>query len=79
MKSHGRAPTFLAMIGYEQVRSVAAAIAGDRAAAERVELMLPKTGVCGGSGEFDTDGSCAGGCCAPAAPGLLSTGRFGQS
>ncbi len=29
MKSYGRAPTFLAMTGYEQVRSVAAAIAGD--------------------------------------------------
>ena len=28
MKSYGRAPTFLAMTGYEQVRSVAAALAG---------------------------------------------------
>jgi hypothetical protein len=28
MKSYGRAPTFLAMTGYEQVRSVTAAIAG---------------------------------------------------
>ena len=28
MKSYGRAPTFLAMTGYEQVRSIAAAIAG---------------------------------------------------
>ena len=75
MKSYGRAPTFLAMTGYEQVRSVAAAIAGDTEAAERVELTLPETGVCGGSGEFDTDGSSAGGCCAPAAPELLSIGR----
>ena len=79
MKSYGRAPTFLAMTGFEQVRSVAAAIAGDRAAAERVELTLPDTGVCGGSGEFDTDGSGAGGCCAPAVPELLSIGRSGQS
>jgi hypothetical protein len=31
MKSYGRAPTFLAMTGYEQVRSIAAALAGDRA------------------------------------------------
>ena len=29
MKSYGRAPTFLAMTGYEQVRSVAAMLAGD--------------------------------------------------
>jgi hypothetical protein len=47
MKSYGRAPTFLMATGYEQVRSVAAALAGDREAAERVELDLPETGVCG--------------------------------
>ena len=46
MKSYGRAPTFLMLTGYEQVRSIAADIAGDRAAAERVELVLPETGVC---------------------------------
>jgi thioredoxin reductase len=46
MKSYGRAPTFLMMTGYEQVRSIAADIAGDREAAERVELVLPETGVC---------------------------------
>lgn len=49
MKSYGRAPTFLAMTGYEQVRSVAAAIADDIESADRVELTLPETGVCGGS------------------------------
>ncbi|MFD6986529.1 NAD(P)-binding domain-containing protein, partial [Streptomyces sp. NPDC059956] len=38
MKSYGRAPTFLAMTGYEQVRSIAAHLAGDHEAAERVEL-----------------------------------------
>ena len=53
MKSYGRAPTFLAMTGYEQVRSVAAELAGDHEAAARVELTLPDTGVCGGSGLFD--------------------------
>jgi hypothetical protein len=53
MKSYGRAPTFLALTGYEQVRSVVAAIAGDQAAAGRVELVLPETGVCGGAGSFD--------------------------
>ena len=30
MKSYGRAPTFLMMTGYEQVRSIVADIAGDR-------------------------------------------------
>jgi hypothetical protein len=29
MKSYGRAPTFLMIAGYEQVRSIAADIAGD--------------------------------------------------
>ncbi|WP_406261319.1 NAD(P)-binding domain-containing protein [Streptomyces nigra] len=53
MKSYGRAPTFLAMTGYEQVRSVVAAIAGDTDSADRVELTLPETGVCGGAGLFD--------------------------
>ncbi|MFC7983707.1 NAD(P)-binding domain-containing protein [Streptomyces sp. NPDC057336] len=68
MKSYGRAPTFLAMTGYEQVRSVAAAITGDLDAADRVELTLPETGVCGGAGLFDTPGAQqpdgdGGGCC----------------
>ncbi|MGW0891539.1 NAD(P)-binding domain-containing protein [Saccharopolyspora sp. NPDC002578] len=64
MKSYGRAPTFLAMTGYEQVRSVAAAIVGDTESAERVELVLPETGVCGGAGLFDEpEVEQAGGCC----------------
>ena len=46
MKSYGRAPTFLLLTGYEQARSVVAAIAGDWDAARRVELVLPETGVC---------------------------------
>ena len=46
MKSYGRAPTFLMLTGYEQARSVAAAIAGDWESARRVELVLPETGVC---------------------------------
>ncbi|TIN75218.1 NAD(P)-binding domain-containing protein [Mesorhizobium sp.] len=46
VKSYGRAPTFLLLTGYEQVRSVAAALAGDMAAADAVQLVLPKTGVC---------------------------------
>jgi cation diffusion facilitator CzcD-associated flavoprotein CzcO len=46
MKSYGRAPTFLLATGYEQVRSVVAALTGDIEAAMRVELQLPETGVC---------------------------------
>lgn len=73
-KSYGRAPTFLAMTGFEQVRSVVAALAGDRAAAERVELLLPDTGVCGGAGVFDApDEVGGGGCCTPA-PQLIELG-----
>ncbi|MEU7481947.1 FAD-dependent oxidoreductase [Lentzea sp. NPDC042327] len=61
MKSYGRAPTFLALTGYEQVRSVVARIAGDHEAAGRVELVLPETGVCGGAGVFDAPaGECSG-------------------
>ena len=53
MKSYGRAPSFLAMTGFEQVRSVVAALDGDLEAAGRVELVLPETGVCNGAGAFD--------------------------
>jgi Pyridine nucleotide-disulphide oxidoreductase len=74
MKSYGRAPTFLAMTGYEQVRSVAAELAGDHEAAARSELVLPDTGVCSGSGlGDDADGATGGGCCAPA-PQVLQVG-----
>jgi hypothetical protein len=46
MKSYGRAPTFLITTGNEQVRSIAAHLAGDDAAADEVQLVLPETGVC---------------------------------
>ncbi len=46
VKSYGRAPTFLMATGYEQVRSVVAALAGDWEAARHVQLDLPETGVC---------------------------------
>jgi hypothetical protein len=61
MKSYGRAPTFLLATGYEQVRSIAAYLAGDIEAAQRVELDLPQTGVCSGSFAPISDE----GCCAP--------------
>jgi thioredoxin reductase len=44
MKSYGRAPTFLALTGYEQVRSVVAELVGDHEGARKVELVLPETG-----------------------------------
>ncbi|HWM20585.1 MAG TPA: FAD-dependent oxidoreductase [Ilumatobacteraceae bacterium] len=50
MKSYGRAPTFLMITGYEQVRSVVAALAGDWEAARDTQLVLPETGVCHGPG-----------------------------
>ncbi|MEU3402349.1 NAD(P)-binding domain-containing protein [Streptomyces sp. NPDC006670] len=76
MKSYGRAPTFLALTGYEQVRSIVAALAGDREAAERVELVLPETGVCGGAGLFDEPEAAedGGGCCAAPASTTLQIG-----
>lgn len=64
MKSYGRAPSFLTLTGFEQVRSIVAEIAGDHEAAARVDLVLPESGVCGGSGAFD-DAAAGGGCCAP--------------
>ena len=55
MKSYGRAPTFLLLTGYEQVRSIVAHLAGDAAAATRIDLLLPATGVC----STDTSSCCA--------------------
>lgn len=46
MKSYGRAPTFLTLTGYEQVRSIVCALTGDLNGARQVELILPETGVC---------------------------------
>jgi hypothetical protein len=67
IKSYGRAPTFLMLTGYEQVRSVAAALAGDMAAADDIHLVLPETGVCATTaGAADTRDST--GCCGGPAP-----------
>ncbi len=74
MKSYGRAPTFLAMTGFEQVRSVVAMLAGDAEAAARVELELPDTGVCGGSGLYDDPEGASGGGCAAPEPEVLTIG-----
>lgn len=69
MKSYGRAPTFLLATGYEQVRSVVAALVGDWEAARDVQLHLPETGVC------STDLADGGACCAPALKGSAILAR----
>ncbi len=65
MKSYGRAPTFLLLTGYEQVRSIADELAGNHGAARSVQLVLPETGVCSTSApaegcgtEVEVSGSC---------------------
>ncbi|WP_432897003.1 FAD-dependent oxidoreductase [Micromonospora matsumotoense] len=70
MKSYGRAPTFLMATGYEQVRSVVAALAGDWAAARDVRLDLPETGVCRSNPDDTVDGD---DCCG--APTVEPAGR----
>ena len=86
MKSYGRAPTFLITTGNEQVRSIVAHLAGDHAAADEVQLVLPETGVCSSSNalsddEVATSASADDGCCGPApaaaAPFELQTVRLG--
>ena len=78
MKSHGRAPNFFLFYGYEQVRSIAALLCGDLAAAQRVEFQLPEGAVCGGCGDGACCGSVGGaqscgggasGCCGTASEG----------
>jgi hypothetical protein len=54
VKSYGRAPTFLLLTGYEQARSVVAAIDGDLEAADNIQLVLPETGIC--ETDFAEDG-----------------------
>lgn len=72
-KSYGRAPNFLMATGYEQVRSVVAALAGDLVAADAVQLVLPETGVCKTSAAEPRAAACStasessepSSCCAP--------------
>ncbi|WP_432545644.1 FAD-dependent oxidoreductase [Kineococcus sp. SYSU DK004] len=81
-KSYGRAPTFLLATGYEQVRSVAAHLAGDAGAAADVRLDLPATGVCStaapavaADGSTEVDGSDdSGSCCGSSAPQPVGVG-----
>ncbi|UZX01415.1 NAD(P)-binding protein [Arthrobacter sp. CDRTa11] len=93
MKSYGRAPTFLLATGYEQVRSVAAALAGDQESADTVHLELPETGVCSTDAGTSCDvpataqdpAAAESGCCAAPEPVLvgfptgLTHGRSGTN
>lgn len=76
MKSYGRAPTFLITTGNEQVRSIAAHLAGDHAAADDVQLVLPETGVCSSSNALSDEELATGAvpdaaCCGIAAPAAV--------
>jgi len=73
MKSYGRAPTFLLLTGYEQARSVVAAIAGDWEAAREVQLELPETGVCSSNAGDDGIGAA---CCGTPAQTAVSVGSI---
>jgi thioredoxin reductase len=87
IRSYGRAPTFLMLTGYEQARSVAAVLAGDLAAADAVQLVLPETGVCsttpGGPATAGAAADCCGGpapaaadaCCAADAAAKATSGQ----
>lgn len=83
VKSYGRAPTFLMATGYEQVRSIAAALAGDLEAANEVQLDLPETGVCStsfGNSEASADEAAAsGGCCGAPTPAVAPVACCGQA
>jgi hypothetical protein len=77
VKSYGRAPTFLLLTGYEQARSVVAAIAGDGAAADNVQLVLPETGVC--KVRIEPEGTEASGCCGGPVAVAKEPGKSGCS
>ena len=74
------------LTGYEQVRSVVAAIAGDMEAADDVHLVLPETGVCStdiGAADEQASAGCCGGpapaavdaCCQADAVAKATTGQ----
>ncbi len=85
MKSYGRAPTFLLLTGYEQVRSVVCALVGDLEGARKVELVLPETGVCQsdlsgvGGGCCSTDDTSGASCGTASEPEVVSLGRRAKS
>jgi thioredoxin reductase len=78
-KSYGRAPTFLLATGYEQARSVVAALAGDWEAARDVQLNLPETGVCSSNLAYgDAAEEASGGCCGPAPQAVEISAQTGR-
>lgn len=84
IKSYGRAPTFLLATGYEQVRSIVAALAGDMAAADDIQLDLPETGVCSTNlpkvTGMESDGeSCGTSCCGTPEPVPAATACCGKA
>ena len=68
MKSYGRAPTFLLRTGYEQVRSVVAALAGDWESARSIDFVLPETGVCNRSAAPAETAAASSACCGSGSP-----------
>ena len=72
-KSYGRAPTFLLATGYEQVRSVVAALDRDLEEAAAIRLDLPETGVCVSDSVRPTANEAATACCqaAPQPPAVF--------
>lgn len=79
MKSYGRAPTFLMLTGYEQVRSVVAQLVGDSEGARNVMLELPQTGVCSTGGSEDAVTEAASACCGPAPAAVVSIDQVDAS
>jgi cation diffusion facilitator CzcD-associated flavoprotein CzcO len=75
-KSYGRAPNFLMATGYEQARSVVAALAGDLVSADDVQLVLPETGVC--SVDF-VESVTPDACCGPSPEKAAATSRCGPA
>ena len=75
VKSYGRAPTFLLRTGYEQARSVAAALAGDEGAADAVQLLLPETGVCSTRPSGAEPAALASNCCSGSGQGRQGSSR----
>jgi thioredoxin reductase len=77
MKSYGRAPTFLLATGYEQARSVVAALVGDWETARDVQLNLPETGVCSSNLASDS-GEAVSACCGAAPSEKVANVAFAE-
>lgn len=74
MKSYGRAPTFLLVTGYEQVRSVVAAVTGDVSAAKDAHSSVADSGTGTPKG---ISGACCSGVSQPAA--ISASGGFASA